>query len=77
MTVLIFIMAKAGVLFPGKINGKYARLERPNAGSSIWVSYSSDLLNRGLSEIVLSPRPGYWDSNHVGCASVLYEIDEG
>ncbi len=68
---------KAGVLFPEKINGRYARLERPNAGGSIWISYSPDLLNWGESEVVLSPRSGYWDSYHVGCSTVPLEIDEG
>ena len=68
---------KAGALFPEKINGKYARLERPAAGGSIWISYSHDLLSWGESEIVLSPRSGFWDSHHIGCATVPVKINLG
>jgi len=38
------------VLFPEKIGGRYARLERPfmeDGGGSIWVSYSPDLIYWG------------------------------
>ena len=34
---------KNGALFPKKINGRYALLERPFEGSSIWLKYSDDL----------------------------------
>jgi predicted GH43/DUF377 family glycosyl hydrolase len=68
---------KAGALFPRKINGKYIRLDRPNTGGSIWVSYSHDLRFWGESEVVLSPRDGYWDSNHIGCAAPPIEIPQG
>ncbi len=68
---------KAGALFPKKINGKYARLGRPNAGGSIWISYSEDLLTWGESEVVLTPRKGYWDSNHIGCAAPPIEMEQG
>ena len=68
---------KAGVLFPSKINGKYARLERPNEGSSIWVSYSEDLIHWGENTPVLSPRGGYWDLNRVGAGTPPIEIDIG
>jgi predicted GH43/DUF377 family glycosyl hydrolase len=68
---------KAGALFPRKISGKYARLDRPNTGGSIWISYSADLLSWGESEVVLSPRDGYWDSNHIGCAAPPIEIPQG
>ncbi len=68
---------KAGALFPTKINGKYARLGRPNAGGSIWISYSEDLLTWGESEIVLTPRKGYWDSDHIGCAAPPIEMEQG
>lgn len=68
---------KAGALFPGKINGKYARLERPKAGYRIWISYSNDLLTWGESDVVISPRPGFWDSSLIGCAFTPIEIEEG
>jgi predicted GH43/DUF377 family glycosyl hydrolase len=68
---------KAGALFPVKIGGRYARLDRPNMGGSIWISYSTDLLSWGESEVVLSPRDGYWDSNHIGCAAPPIETPRG
>ncbi len=68
---------KAGALFPRKLDGKYARLERPKAGDRIWLSYSNDLLTWGESDVVISPRLGFWDSAFVGCAFPPIEIEEG
>jgi predicted GH43/DUF377 family glycosyl hydrolase len=69
--------SKAGAIFPEKINGKYARLERPRQGSRIWLSYSKDLFTWGESDIVISPRPGFWDSHYVGCGGTPIAIPEG
>ena len=68
---------KCGCIFPGTFNGKYAMLERPAAGDSIWLSYSDDLLHWGLSTVVFTPRGGFWDSNRVGVAGPPIEINEG
>ena len=70
---------KDGVLFPRKINGLYARLDRPIGlgRGSIWVSYSPDLLNWGKSEIVMSPRHGYWDDFRIGASVPPIETEEG
>jgi len=68
---------KAGVLFPDKIKGRYARLERPRDGSSIWVTYSDDLIYWGGSELVISPREGFWDANRIGAGATPIEIDQG
>ena len=48
---------KDGVLFPEKINGKYARLDRPVAGGlgNIWISYSDDLISDGLCNYRIRP----------------------
>ncbi len=61
---------KDGVLFPQKINGLYARLDRPigNGRGSIWISYSPDLLHWGRSEFVMAPRSRYWDSFRIGAS---------
>jgi len=67
---------KAGVLFPVKIRDRYARLERPSDGS-IWLSYSDDLVHWGGSEVVLSPRPGFWDTSRVGAGPPLILCDPG
>lgn len=68
---------KAGALFPKKIDGRFAMLERPNVGGSIWISYSKDLLTWGDSEVVFGPRSGFWDNNRIGCAAPPLEIDDG
>jgi predicted GH43/DUF377 family glycosyl hydrolase len=68
---------KAGALFPRKINGKYARLERPWERGSIWLSYSNDLTHWGWSDIVLTPRSGHWDHDRVGVAMPPVEIHSG
>ncbi len=68
---------KAGALFPKKINGRYARLERPWNGGSIWVTYSDDLTYWGWTECVMTPRGGFWDPSRIGTASPPMEIDQG
>ncbi len=68
---------KNGVLFPEKIGGRYAMLERPFDGGSIWVSYSDDLTYWGSSHVVMTPRGGFWDSTRVGAASPPIAIEPG
>ena len=68
---------KGGVLFPRRMDGVYVRLERPWEGGSIWISYSEDLEFWGGSEVVLTPRGGYWDAHRVGVAAPPMEIDAG
>ena len=70
---------KDGVLFPEKVNGLYARLDRPigNGVGSIWLSYSPDLLNWGRSECIFSPRPRHWDSYRIGASCPPILTDRG
>lgn len=70
---------KDGVLFPEKINGKYARLDRPVAGGlgNIWISYSDDLITWGGSRCVMTVRPDFWDSWRIGASSQPIKIDGG
>lgn len=70
---------KDGILFPRKINGLYARLDRPIGlgKGSIWISYSPDLVNWGRSEVVITPRDGYWDDFRVGASVTPIETREG
>jgi len=68
---------KGGALFPRKVKGKYARLERPWEGGSIWISYSDDLQYWGWSEVVMTPRGGYWDCDRVGVATPPMKIEQG
>jgi len=68
---------KAGALFPAKIGGRFARLERPCSGNSIWISFSDDFLYWGDSQIIFSPRDGFWDSSRIGCGPPPIRIDQG
>ena len=61
-----------GVLFSEKINGKYARLDRPNlkelesgttTGNAIWYSESDDLFHWSTTRQVMEGRFHYWDEN--------------
>ena len=56
------------VIFPEKINGFYARLERPNVGDSgdIYLSYSPDLIHWGQTRLVLEHNHRYWESAKIG-----------
>jgi len=70
---------KDGVLFPEKINGLYARLDRPigNGIGSIWISYSPDLIHWGRSQCVISPRPRFWDAYRIGASVPPIRTDQG
>jgi predicted GH43/DUF377 family glycosyl hydrolase len=58
-----------GVLFPERIGGRYARLERLNelqdnlagGGDAIRLAYSDDLLNWEIEGDLFQGRPRFWD----------------
>lgn len=74
-----------GVLFPEKINGKYAMLSRPSDNGhtpfgDIWLSYSPDMKFWGEHRHVMSPAPfdqSAWQCTKVGAGSVPILTDEG
>ena len=66
-----------GALLPEKVNGRYALLERPAEGGSIWISYSEDLVFWGDSHVVMTPRDRYWDMHMIGASAPPIRIDEG
>jgi predicted GH43/DUF377 family glycosyl hydrolase len=70
---------KDGALFPRKIGGRYARLDRPLAGGvgNIWISYSRDLKMWGDSSVVMTTRNGYWDSERIGASAPPIETPRG
>jgi len=70
---------KDGVLFPRKISGRYARLDRPMFGhtGNIWVSYSPDLIHWGESRICMPIRDELWDSWRVGASAQPIETEYG
>jgi predicted GH43/DUF377 family glycosyl hydrolase len=69
-----------GVLFPEKIGGLYARLDRPNTGGGfgdMWVSYSPDLIFWGKSRCVLRNAQVRWAWTKVGPGAVPIRTDRG
>lgn len=70
-----------GVLFPEKINGKFAMLSRPSdtghtAFGDIFYSESPDLVYWGKHRHVMGPR-GWWQSTKIGAGPVPVKTDEG
>jgi beta-1,4-mannooligosaccharide/beta-1,4-mannosyl-N-acetylglucosamine phosphorylase len=70
-----------GVLFPRKINGKYACLSRPSdlshtAFGDIFYSESPDLEHWGRHRFVFGRRSG-WESTKVGAGPTPIETSEG
>ncbi len=70
---------KDGVLFPEKVGGLYAPLDRPlgYGVGAIWISYSPDLKHWGRSEYVCGPRPRYWDQYRIGASAPPIKTDHG
>ncbi len=70
---------KDAALFPRKIKGRFARLDRPSTsgGADMWISYSEDLIHWGDSKVVMETRPGFWDSKKVGTGAPPIETDKG
>ncbi len=68
------------VLFPGKFDGKYVRLQRPHTEIgkwSIWASESPDLIHWGQAEPVLSPTPYHWTELKVGPGATPFACNNG
>lgn len=67
---------KDHVLFPEKINGRYAILHRRSP--HIWIAYSDDLINWTDHQIILSPRADNgWDSVSIGTNGVPIKTEYG
>lgn len=68
------------VIFPEKIEGRYARLDRPHSEISpwsIWISYSPDLIHWGDSKVVIKPLAYHWDEMKVGPGATPIRTDKG
>ena len=70
-----------GVLFPRKINGKYAMLSRPSDRGhtpfgDIFYSESPDMIHWGCHRFVMEPKGG-WQSTKVGPGPIPIETSEG
>ncbi len=71
---------KDAVLFPEKINGHYVMIDRPggNGGnaSTIWITYSTDLVFWGKAKALLSSEPG-WSASKLGVSTPPIKTEEG
>lgn len=68
------------VIFPEKIAGRYARLDRPHTGIapwSIWISYSPDLVHWGDSRVVIKPMAYHWDEMKIGPGATPLKTSQG
>lgn len=70
-----------GVLFPRKIRGKYAMLNRPSDNGhtpfgDIFYSESPDLVHWGCHRHVMAPRQS-WESTKIGAGPIPLETSEG
>jgi len=68
------------VIFPEKINGRYAKLDRPHSDISpwsIWISFSPDLRHWGDSKLVMKPVTYHWDEMKIGPGAPPIRTDKG
>jgi predicted GH43/DUF377 family glycosyl hydrolase len=67
------------VLFPERIGGSYARLERPNVGDAgdIYLSFSPDLIHWGRTRLVLERNTRYWESAKIGPGAPPVKTEAG
>jgi predicted GH43/DUF377 family glycosyl hydrolase len=68
------------VLFPERINGGYARLDRPHSELSpwsIWLSFSPDLRHWGDSRVLIKPAAYHWDQAKIGPGAPPIKTDKG
>lgn len=71
-----------GVLFPRKINGKYAMLSRPSDTGhtpfgDIFYSESPDMIHWGKHRFVMGPKGWTWQSTKIGAGPTPIETPEG
>ena len=67
-------------IFPRKLGGRYARLDRPHSHIipwSIWISYSPDLVHWGGSQVVIRPVDYHWDQMKIGPGAPPIRTDKG
>jgi beta-1,4-mannooligosaccharide/beta-1,4-mannosyl-N-acetylglucosamine phosphorylase len=71
-----------GVLFPRRINGKFAMLSRPSDTGhtpfgDIFYSESPDMVHWGKHRFVMGTKPWRWESTKVGAGPIPIETSEG
>jgi beta-1,4-mannooligosaccharide/beta-1,4-mannosyl-N-acetylglucosamine phosphorylase len=71
-----------GVLFPRKINGKYAMFSRPSDNGhtpfgEIYLSQSPDMIHWGEHRFVMGTKDGTWQATKIGAGPAPIETPEG
>jgi beta-1,4-mannooligosaccharide/beta-1,4-mannosyl-N-acetylglucosamine phosphorylase len=71
-----------GVLFPRRINGKFAMLSRPSDTGhtpfgDIFYSESPDMAHWGKHRFVMAPKSWRWESTKIGAGPIPIETSEG
>jgi beta-1,4-mannooligosaccharide/beta-1,4-mannosyl-N-acetylglucosamine phosphorylase len=71
-----------GVLFPRKINGKFAMMSRPSDTGhtpfgDIFYSESPDMVHWGKHRFMMGPKPWRWESTKIGAGPIPIETSEG
>jgi predicted GH43/DUF377 family glycosyl hydrolase len=67
---------KDHILFPEKINGRYAILHR--RARHIWIGFSTDLIHWTDHQILMAPRPDNgWDAVSIGSNGVPIKTPDG
>jgi beta-1,4-mannooligosaccharide/beta-1,4-mannosyl-N-acetylglucosamine phosphorylase len=71
---------KDAILFPEKIDGSYAMIDRPGGMGgqvgTIWITYSKDLIYWGRARAILGPEPG-WGPSKLGVSTPPLKTDRG
>lgn len=68
------------VIFPERVNGLYARLDRPHSEISpwsVWISYSPDLRYWGESRVIMKPVQYHWDEMKIGPGAPPIKTEKG
>lgn len=68
------------VIFPEKIDGRYARLDRPHSEISpwsVWITYSPDLIHWGDSKVIMRPVQYHWDEMKIGPGAPPFRTEKG
>ena len=79
---IIFVPDNKDVaIFPEKIDNRFFAFHRPSishvCAPSLWLASSSDLLDWGHHHLLISPRPGKWDCERVGCGAAPVKTQHG
>ncbi|MEN6356978.1 MAG: glycoside hydrolase family 130 protein [Armatimonadota bacterium] len=70
-----------GLLFPSKIRGKYALINRPfpvcMGMPNMWMAYSDDLIHWGEHKLMLTCTEGTWEGGRLGGGAVPFMTERG